>query len=340
MSYTINLTTHDAQNVQFECNADEDVISAAERQQILLPQQCRNGVCGFCTAAHLSGEYQLRDYNEAALSAEQRAQRQTLLCRTYPQSDLQIATDYDYAAIRFGHAPEAQMTVVEKSRVNHNVLFLAVQQADNLDNLLSANLLAGQYMHLMPLDKSIKRAYSLASPANWEGRLEFFIRLWENGQFSQHLQQLNVGDNLLVRGAQGEFVLQENGLKPRWFIAGGTGISPMLAMLRQMAEFAEPHPARLFFGLRHEADIFALEQLESLKQQLPNFSYQICLSRPSPAWKDKTQSIIAAVAEALDESKATPDIYICGSNRLVEGVLQVAKTYGIASDKLQFERFG
>ncbi|OUD12122.1 2Fe-2S iron-sulfur cluster-binding protein [Thioflexithrix psekupsensis] len=336
--YLITLQTNDAQKVQFNCADQENVISAAERQGIRLPQQCRNGVCGFCTAARLSGEYELHDYHEAALTADQREQGEVLLCRTYPRGDLHLTTDYPYSSIEFGLYSQVTVQILQKEWVTDQVIHFIVQQLDHLDDLLSAKINAGQYVYLSSMDKKIERAYSIANSSNWTGTLSFFIQLWPKGQFSQHLQQLAINDTLLAKGTYGEFLLQETGLKPRWFIAGGTGLSPILAMLQQMAECGEPHPVRLFFGVRHESELFAQAQFAELAQQLPDFQYQYCVSRPSADGAYPARSVVQAVDAALREANVKPDLYICGSNRLVEGIHFVAQQHDIAH--VFFERFG
>jgi ferredoxin-NADP reductase/ferredoxin len=336
--YLITLQTDDARVVQFNCEDQENVISAAERQGIRLPQQCRNGVCGFCTAARLSGEYELHDYHEAALTPDQRAQGEVLLCRTYPRGDLHLTTHYPYSSIEFGLYSQVTVQVLQKEWVTDQVIHLIVQQVDYLDDLLSAKINAGQYVYLSTTDKKMERAYSIANPSNWTGTLSFFIQLWPEGQFSHYLQQLAVNDTLLAKGTYGEFLLQETGLKPRWFIAGGTGLSPILAMLQQMAEYAEPHPVRLFFGVRHESELFAHQQLAELAQQLPDFQYQFCVSRPLPDGDYPALSVVQALDATLAETKVKPDLYICGSNRLVEGINLVAQKYDMTN--VFFERFG
>ncbi|CAK0760657.1 2-polyprenylphenol hydroxylase-like oxidoreductase [Gammaproteobacteria bacterium] len=338
--HLITLSTRDTQQLQFDCRENEDVISAAERHNIILPQQCRSGACGYCTATIVKGDYILSNYNKAALSDEQHAQQYTLLCRTYPKSDLHIAANYNYSLIRLGNIPEASFTIIEKQFLTAHVIRLVLQQSNTMDNLLSANIIAGQYMYLMPSDKSIKRAYSLANFANWQGQLEFLIFLQPEGQFSRFLQNATKGDRMIAAGPQGNFNLHENGLKPRWFIAGGTGLSPVLAMLRQMADFQEMHPTHLFFGLRYAEDIFCEKELIELKQALPNFNFQICLSRAQPDWTGGYRdSVLNALTSALKNIKQSTDIYLCGSDRLVDEILILLKTYKIKSDEIYYERF-
>ncbi len=338
--FQITLTTIDAQQVQFDCASDEDIISAAERQHIILPQQCRTGACGFCTASTVSGEFELKNYNVAALSDEQRANQQTLLCKTYPRSALEVHAAYPYGSIQFGEIPHATFTIVSKTMVTDNVLHLVLTQSDDMDNLLSANIVAGQYMQLMSPDGATVRAYSLACPSNWEGRLEFYIQLWPDGEFSQFLRQASEGDAVIARGPQGQFALSELGLKPRWFIGGGTGIAPLLAMLRQLAEFGDPLPARLLVGARHAPLLFAHEQYDELKQQLADFEYQLCLSQPPEDWSGHHGSVVQALNEALQNGLTEmPEFYLCGSERLVNGLLTVLDEAGVDRSLVFFERF-
>ena len=87
-----------------------------------------------------------------------------------------------------------------------------------------------------------------------------------------------------MTSADGDFALAENGLRPRWFIAGGTGLAPLLSMLRRMAEWGDPQPARLFFGVTRYEEVFAEEQLAALACVLPDFRTDIVVWHPDPAW--------------------------------------------------------
>lgn len=334
-AFTITLITRDQRQVQFACLTSEDVISAAERQEILLPQQCRSGACGFCLATSVAGDYQLKDYNPDALPKDHTDQ--TLLCRTWPRSDLVLQTAYDYAAIHWHSVPKFKHQLIEKQQVSAQVLALTLQQVAG-ENLLSADVQAGQYTYLMNDSQNLRRAYSLASIANWEGVLRYLIEIHPHGQMSQQLLHAEVGEVFYVQGPVGNFVLQDHGLKPRWFIGGGTGIAPLYSMLASMAELAEPHPTRLFWGLREAKAIFYHEALHKLQQDLANFELTICLSKENhPDYY--AGSVIEALDHALAEVKQLPDIYACGSARLIDGIQDCLKKHGFDDSALYFEKF-
>ena len=71
---------------------------------------------------------------------------------------------------------------------------------------------------------------------------------------------------------------------PRWFVAGGTGVAPMLSMLRQMAEFGDAREARLFFGVNTQDELFALDAIEGLKKTLPHLAATLCVWKPALDW--------------------------------------------------------
>lgn len=337
-TFSVRLHTRDNHSIDFECDETEDVVSAAERQSIILPQQCRNGVCGFCAATTVRGQTTFTDYNEDALTPEQKRNNTVLLCRTWPRSDLELDTDYRYDEVRFAKLAAAEHFIVEKAWLTDRVVHLTLEQAGG-DELLSAQVQGGQFTYLFTPQAQIRRSYSLAAPANWDGRLEYLIELVPDGQFSTYLASAKVGERLQVQGPLGQFVLREHGLRPRWFVGGGTGIAPLYSMLASMAEFGEPQPARLFWGLRRATDVYLVESLQRLANALPHFNFEICLSRDAQH-PYTPSSVIARLAEAVSEPRASdPDVYICGSDRLVgaaEGILAQA---GVASERIFTERF-
>ena len=92
----------------------------------------------------------------------------------------------------------------------------------------AAEFSPGQYMELTLPGTDIRRAYSLANLPNWEGRLDFLIRLQPGGTFSTWLgTQARVGDVLSVRGPLGSFVLDEVSVRPRCFVGGGCGLASL-----------------------------------------------------------------------------------------------------------------
>jgi len=339
MSFRIELVSRDGQSLEFSCDAGENLLNAAARYNLTLPSMCKAGSCGACRATCRTGEYQLGDHNPTALSADAAKLREILLCCTTPLSDVSIQIEQDMQSLTAPPLPEYFAQVNALEQLGGNVVRLEIVLED--DNSASANFLAGQYMELViPKSGGQKRAYSMANTPNWDGILEFYIRLHPQGVCSNWLRNAEVGDRVKVRGASGSFTLQENRLNPRWFVVGGTGLAPALSMLRWTSEMNPMHAVRLYFGVNHESDLFALAEVEKLKKSLPNLQVELCLWQPSDSWQGFRGTAVDALARDLkDALNNPPDLYLCGPPALINSAEKLAESLHLGKEHLYSERF-
>lgn len=337
VEFEITAYTRDGQALSFPCRSDENLLAAAARQDIVLPSQCRKGSCGACTAQVRAGTY-VANSATGAWHLPAAAGEPVLLCQTTPQSPLVLDLPYDHAFVRFEPVPERWATVaaVDKvaSRTYH--LRLTLAQDDVLGS--AAEFEPGQYMEILVPGTAEWRAYSLANVTNWDGCLEFVIAQRPDGLFSRYLDTASPGARLRVKGPLGVFTLQKNGLHPRWFVGGHTGVAPLLSMLRRMADWGESHPARLYFGVHDAQDLFLQDAIEDLKQRLPDFEVKYCVST-SASREPYHKNVIETLTADLAAAPTPPDCYVCGSPRLVQGVIGRATAHGVPSGRIYFERF-
>jgi ferredoxin-NADP reductase/ferredoxin len=338
--HTIELIANDGERVTFPCSEDDDVIAGAAAAGILLPSICRQGACGACRATCADGDYELGTHSTEALPAEARERREILLCRTFPRGNLSIHAPFGHSEIRFEAIPERDAEIVELSRDGDSVIRLALRLDSDATAGSAAEFEPGQFMQIAVPGANVMRAYSLANTANWDGRLEFLIRLQPGGLFSTWLaKEARPGQKLHLQGPQGSFVLKENGLRPRWFVAGGTGLAPCLSMLRRMAEFQEPHEARLYFGVGAEAELFARNELAQLRAELPKLHTEICVWRPTNGWTGFKGTPVDALRRDLAQAGVKPDIYVCGPPALIDAAEAAAMELGVPAEQLISERF-
>ncbi|WP_036258204.1 2Fe-2S iron-sulfur cluster-binding protein [Methylocapsa aurea] len=337
---TIELTTRDGERVTFAAEPTETLLDAAARANIFLPAVCREGGCGSCRVTRQTGEVEHGPYSKAALSDAERAAGEILLCRTQARSDLELKAPFDRAAIGFMPIPERNAAIAELSSAGSSAVRLVLRLADDPMWGRAAEFIPGQFVELALPGTLIRRAYSLANTPNWDGTLEFLIRLQPNGAFSSYFaDRAKIGDMLVVRGPQGSFTVDEASQAPRWFVAGGTGLAPMLAILRQMAEFGDPRDCRLFFGVNREEELFAAEEIETLKTALPQLKVALCVWKPEPGWTGFSGTPTDALASALAGLGTLPDLYVCGPPALIEAAEAVALKAGIAHDRVFSEQF-
>jgi len=239
-------------------------------------------------------------------------------------------------------APDTQRSarIAEITPAGAGAVRLVLQYEDDPTHGRAAKFTPGQFMELTLPGTSITRAYSLANTPNCDGTLEFLIRLHPQRVFSAYLKdRAKIGDSLLVKGPQGSFTADGASQAPRWFVAGGTGVAPMLSILRQMAELGDSREARLFFGVNTEGELFATDVVEELRKSLPRLGATFCVWKPGPEWSGFAGTSAEALAQSLAESEAHPDIYVCGPPALIEATESVALAGGVPRDHIFSERF-
>jgi NAD(P)H-flavin reductase len=172
----------------------------------------------------------------------------------------------------------------------------------------------------------ITRAYSIASPPRQSRVIQLLFNRVPNGPGSSYLFSLQVGEAVTFQGPVGSFVLREYRDRGLLFVATGTGIAPMRSMI--LARLPSPTPVRLFWGLRHERDLYYQDELGVLAAQHPEFSFTMVLSRPSSGWLGATghvQQLIESRITSVDDLA----VYICGNSAMIESVIALIRARGV-----------
>jgi methane monooxygenase component C len=339
--FSIKVTTEDGESVHFDCGPDEDVITAAIRQDIYLMSSCRAGGCATCKAFCPEGDYRLAGCSVQALPPEEEEDGQVLLCRCYPDSNLELEVPYTYSRISFEpEANEFPAEVVSVGMVSSNAVRLHLRRPGSGPEC-RVRFDSGQFMEIKVPGTEVSRAYSPANVSNDAGDLEFLIRVLPDGLMSNALRggAIQPGQTLEVKGPQGVFGLKENGFRPRYFIAGGTGLAPVLSMVRHMREWGAPQETRLYFGVNTEEEVFLLDELKALEAAMPKLTVQVCVWRPSDAWDGAHGNAIEVLRRDLTANPAKPDVYLCGPPGMVDAAYAVCAEFGIPSDQIYLEKF-
>lgn len=332
----VSLQTRDAVELSIDCAATQDVLSAAEAAGLYPPAMCHTGQCGLCAATVRHGEYRMDSHSPAALPPGPGG---VLLCRCKPCSELVIALPCTDAQIARQRIAARQARILSINTVAAGTLALTLQLQPDAEFGQAADFLAGQYMELTAPTNGVKRAYSLANLPNWDGRLEFLIRVVPGGAFTSWLaKHAQPGDQLSVRGPIGSFVLDESSPRPRLMIGGGCGLAPILSMLRQLASFQHAGPVHLIYAANTEADLLPEAVLAELRAGLPQLGVTLCLWHPQPDWQGFTGTAAEALAAHLTGSPTSPDLYACGPPAMLAAVQAAALTAGLNDRQLFFER--
>jgi ferredoxin-NADP reductase len=189
-----------------------------------------------------------------------------------------------------------------------------------------------------------QRSYSIASEPERTGEIDLTVEKIEDGEVSPYIHDvLTAGDKLEVRGPIGGYFVWEAKMGgPILLIAGGSGVVPLMSMIRHRAAAGSKAPARLLLSSRMPDDAIYYDELETLRSKMNGLEVFHTFTRVQPpGWTGYARRIdkemLSEVAKPLGKS---PQIFICGPTPLVESAANTLVQIGIPAGKVKTERFG
>ena len=187
------------------------------------------------------------------------------------------------------------------------------------------------------------RSYSLAT-AGMDELLEITVDELANGEVSPYLvRHLAVGDQLEIRGPVGGwFVWQPNNTNPVQLIAGGSGVVPLMSMIRAHEASTNQSQFRLLYSLKSPDAGFYRKELLTLSRESAKLAVDYVYTRavppgwPTPAKRLTAETLLAKILPADDR----PDFFICGQTIFVETVSEWLVAAGYPAASIKTERFG
>ena len=190
---------------------------------------------------------------------------------------------------------------------------------------------------------SAVRSYSIASGPNSEGRVELTVELLPNGEVSPYLtQELTVGDRLELRGPIGGwFVWRTHQTEPIQLVAGGSGIVPLMSMIRSRTSARSAASFRLLYSVREPAAVFYSDELQKLTIK-EGLSLTYAYTRVAPkGWPRPPGRIdTTLITDATWPSNLGPTCYVCGPTSFVEIAAGLLIASGHSPEMVRTERFG
>jgi ferredoxin-NADP reductase len=189
---------------------------------------------------------------------------------------------------------------------------------------------------------SAVREYSIASAPSADGRIELSVERFPDGEVSPYLtQDLAIGDVVELRGPVGGwFVWREDQAEPIQLVAGGSGIVPLMSMIRSRVATRSAAPFRLLYSVRNPDSVWYRDELQALSANGIGVTFVYTRTAP-PDWP-RTHGRIdtTVVAEASWPPTFNPTCYVCGPTSFVEHATGLLTALGHSPDLIRTERFG
>ncbi|MCB1853143.1 MAG: CDP-6-deoxy-delta-3,4-glucoseen reductase [Gammaproteobacteria bacterium] len=316
---------------EFNTVAGETLLQAAERQGIMLPYGCRNGLCGSCAGDLLSGSVMYPD--PSSDSMESMPDTHCLPCQATATSDIVIRI-HEVESVQQVALRSLSCTVVRKKRLAHDVmqLLLSPPQDERIQYL------AGQYLDFILADGR-RRAFSIANPPHDDSCIELHIRHVPGGEFTDYVfEQMQEGDEQLVELPLGGFYLREESIRPIIMMAGGTGFAPLKGMIEHAFHIGSKRPIHLFWGVRARRDIYLPELPTRWAAAYDHFQFTPVLSEPDPDWQGRTGWVHEAVL--ADYPNLTMfELYMSGPPAMVFAAKHAFTAAGLLPDHMYSDVF-
>jgi ferredoxin-NADP reductase len=205
----------------------------------------------------------------------------------------------------------------------------------------------GQHIDLRltaPDGYQTQRSYSIASAPELTGQLELTVDLIPDGEVSPYLHDVVMkGDQLELRGPVGGYFVWDVSVGgPLLLIGGGSGVVPLMAMLRHRAARHSTIPARLLYSARTAEDVIYRDELSRLSSDGSGLEVLFTYTRQAPGgWTGYRRRIDAAMLnEVIKPFGTDARTYVCGPTLLVESVANLMVGMGAPAERVHTERFG
>lgn len=310
---------------RYDCAPEESVLDALLRQGVEVAYSCRRGACLTCILRAAKGK--VPEAAQRGLRATLCEQGYFLACQCRPAGDLVLRAP-DEAAL-YGRAE-----VLAVERLSGQVAKVSLAPATEL------YYHPGQFVNLRrPMD-GLARSYSLASVPRLDAHLEIHVKRLSGGAMSAWIHDdLQAGQTLDLQGPNGTcYYLPGQPEQGLLLIGNGTGLAPLVGILRDALDDGHCGPIRLYHGTRHPEGLYLRDRLSALEARHDNVEYHACLSGPAvPAGCRAGRA--EAVAFAAHTDLTGWRVFLCGYPPMVHAARRQAYLAGAALADIHADAF-
>lgn len=311
--------------IQVEPGAN--LLAALRAAAVPVSYSCMAGRCGTCRCRVIDGEV-LHGGREPQ-QPHRGGAGTVLACQTVLTEPCTIEiAEPDEIVVHPARIVKATVSALED--LTHDIKRLCLKPAKPID------FSPGQYVQLQ-FTPEHARPYSMAGTSA-DGELEFHVRLVPGGRVTAYIaEQLKPGDAVRVSGPLGSAYLRRRHDGPMLCVAGGTGLAPVLSIVRGALAHGMRNPIHLYFGVRSERDVYGLPWLQALQQRHAALKLHV-VAAGGAARAQRSGLVTDAIAHDL------PDLsgwraYLCGSPPMVEAATRLVQRLGLAPERIHADAF-
>ena len=325
--YTISLKN----GKSFSCDSQTTIFEAAKSNNIILEHSCLTARCRSCAVQVESGT-KIDKLDDLVLTSEEKSNNWTLSCNTIPTSDLVLDLE-DLGDIQIFDKKIIPAKIQAIHKLNEAVIEVSLRLPPNSNFAYNP----GQYVNISK--GNLKRSYSIANTFVENSLLHFYIKKYNGGEMSNYwFQEAKENDLLRIEGPIGSFFLRETECENIVFLATGTGIAPIKAIIESINVSDNKYQNKkiwVFTGARVETDL--LWKPNQFIEYL-NLIYVPVLSRESEEWIGEKGYVQEVVLKSEIDLK-NAQVYACGSNNMIESAKKMLVENGLNTNNFFSDAF-
>lgn len=318
-------------DTSFEVAEGDRILTAALRAGAWVPFECGWGSCGTCKMTLVDGEVRTLFPEAPSISPRDARRSRILACQSTPTSDVVVKPTWLEAGPRDGRATERRAAVLTAREEIGPAIFRLQFTVDR-----PVPFHEGQHA-VIDLGDGLRRCYSMSNrPGSTE--IEFIMKRYAGRVGSEAVSALRPGAQVFVEMPYGDMWIRKSDA-PVCLVAGGTGIAPILGMLRRLAADRDPRPVRVVYGANVRDELVCWQDLAELVLELPDAELVGALSTAHDGWLG-VNGLVTHALEPMLAGLVDADFYVAGPPVMTNAVTGLLKGAGVQLDRIWFDSFG
>lgn len=315
-------------NVRLNVDSGSNLLDVLIAHQLPISYSCMSGRCGTCRCRVLSG--QVRNSGPEAGRPHADKDDYVLACQSVLTDNCTIELpEVDEVVVHTARIVKGTVTAIEEA--THDIRRIRVKLAKPM------SFSPGQYATLQFTPEHI-RPYSMASLCD-DTEMEFQIRRVPDGRVTAYVfDELKVGAAIRVSGPLGGAYLRQKHTGPMLCVGGGTGLAPVLSIVRGALAAGMQNPIHFYFGVRSAQDVYDTERLQALAAAHPNVTVHIVVATGAAGAGQRSGLVTDAIEKDL-KTLTGWRAYLCGAPVMVDALNLLVTRMGLAPSHIHADAF-
>ncbi|MEE6176967.1 2Fe-2S iron-sulfur cluster binding domain-containing protein [Mycobacterium sp. 050134] len=318
-------------DASFDVAEGERILAGALRAGVWVPFECGWGSCGSCKMTLVEGKVDSLFAEAPSISPRDARRARFLACQSAALTDLVVRPTWVESSPRAGLATERRVAeLCARDEIGPDIFRLRFA----MDRFVP--FFEGQHA-VVDLGGGLRRCYSMSNLSG-SPEVEFVMKRYPGRAGSEAVSALELGEVVHLEMPYGDMWVRDTEA-PVCLVAGGTGIAPILGMLRRLAGAADGRPVRVVYGANIRDELVCWDELAGLVGTLPDADLVGALTSAHDGWRGVQGLATHAVDPMLGELGGA-DFYIAGPPAMTNAVRRLLVDNGIQLDRIHYDSFG